>query len=281
MTYEELKQACAVLGEVSRWRDYVSKDRFVLTAKARFGIEDERLHDVMYGLVQMPLPRLIAYMNIDRNGDHGGCWMPRGWEHVGKAVEIMQAAYALRPDMYEDNDVPSVDSDHGGYRYDRRRYFYTRGNDGKILHADISLARRNNIALLAELLSDGSVKMRGVAHYIDSLDGELTDRNKREQIDYYDGDCYLLWGNPADRVFYDYYSRGGDAGLYMATDKGWRKLLYTPGRGYLDKDGQPQYVDDDHFYSNYMLEASGKGFRYVGNLIAQPDVLRENSNKED
>ena len=82
-------------------------------------------------------------------------------------------------------------------------------------------------------------------------------------------------------MFHDYYSRGGDAGLYMATDKGWRKLLYTPGRGYLDKDGQPQYVDDDHFYSNYMLEASGKAFRYVGNLIAQPDVLRENSNKED
>lgn len=283
MTYEELKQACAVLSEVSRWRDYVTKERFCLVAKARFGIEDGELCDVMYGLMQMPLPRLIAYMSIEHNGADGGYRMPRGWKHMANAVEIMQAANTLRPRDYYDEtyEVPAIDEDHGGYRYDRRRYFYTRGDDRQMHYADISLTRRDDIALLAELLAENGVVIKGVAHYIESLDGQLESNAKRERFDYYDGDCYLLFGNPADRTFYDYFSRGDDAGVYMATDKGWRKLLYTPGRGYLDKDGQPQYVDDDHFYSNYMLEASGKGFRYVGNLIAQPDVLRENSNKED
>lgn len=279
MNYEDIKHAASVLSEVSRWRDYVTKERFCLMAKARFGIEDDELCDVMYGLMQMPLPRLIVYMSIEHNGADGGYRMPRGWKHMAKAVEIMQAAYALRPNMYEDNKVPAIDEDHGGYRYDRRRYFYTRGDDRQIHYADISMARRDDIAMLAELLAGDSVKIRGVAHYIDTLDGQLDSNAKRERFDYYDGDCYLLFGNPADRTFYDYFSRGDDAGVYMATDKGWRKLLYTPGRGYLDKNGEPQFVDDDHFYSNYMLEASGKGFRYVGNFIERPEVLRET--KED
>lgn len=279
MNYEDIKHAASVLSEVSRWRDYVTKERFFLMAKARFGIEDDELCDVMYGLMQMPLPRLIVYMSIEHNGADGGYRMPRGWKHMAKAVEIMQAAYALRPNMYEDNKVPAIDEDHGGYRYDRRRYFYTRGDDRQIHYADISMARRDDIAMLAELLAGDSVKIRGVAHYIDTLDGQLDSNAKRERFDYYDGDCYLLFGNPADRTFYDYFSRGDDAGVYMATDKGWRKLLYTPGRGYLDKNGEPQFVDDDHFYSNYMLEASGKGFRYVGNFIERPEVLRET--KED
>ena len=279
MNYEDIKHAASVLSEVSRWRDYVTKERFCLMAKARFGIEDGELCDVMYGLMQMPLHRLIGYMSIEQNGADVGYRMPRGWKHMAKAVEIMQAAYALRPNMYEDNKVPAIDKDHGGYRYDRRRYFYTRGDDRQIHYADISMARRDDIAMLAELLAGDSVKIRGVAQYIDTLNRQLDSNDKREQFDYYDGDCYLLFGNPADRIFYDYISRGDDAGVYMATDKGWRKLLYTPGRGYLDKNGEPQFVDDDHFYSNYMLEASGKGFRYVGNFIARPEVLRET--KED
>lgn len=282
MNYEDIKHAASVLSEVSRWRDYVTKERFCLIAKARFGIEDGELCDVMYGLMQMPLPRLIAYMSIEHNGVDGGYRMPRGWKHMAKAMEIMQSAYTLRPrDYYDDtNEVPAIDEDHGGYRYDRRRYFYTRGGDNAQMHyADIDLSDRASIALLAELLAEDGVAIKGVAHYIDTFDGQLESNAKRERFDYYNGDCYLLFGNPADHVFYDYFSRGDDAGVYMATDNGWRKLLYTPGRGYLDKNGEPQFVDDDHFYSNYMLEASGKGFRYVGNFIARPEVLRET--KED
>ena len=99
-------------------------------------------------------------------------------------------------------------------------------------------------------------------------------RNSREKFHYYEGDIYLLYGNPTDRVFYD-WTRAKDSGVYVATNKGWRKLLYTPTRGYVERDGDLSFVDDEHFYSDYMLEESGKGFLYVGNIHDDMSVLCE------
>ena len=51
--------------------------------------------------------------------------------------------------------------------------------------------------------------------------------------------------------------------------------MYTPTRGYLTRDGNLDFVDDKHFYSDYMLEGSGKGFLYVGNIHDDCSVLKE------
>jgi hypothetical protein len=143
------------------------------------------------------------------------------------------------------------------------------------------LKQRSDIISLARFVERTDIEITGVARHLDQLDTDEVDGNRnRIRVDYYEGDIYFLFGDPTDRIFYDRFSNGDDAGVYVATDKGWRKLLYTPGRGYVGKDGELEFVDDKHFYSNYMLEASGKKFQYVGNIHHSLSVLVERRKKQ-
>lgn len=49
MTYKELKQAAAVISHAKEMKYYVSKERFTLAALTQFGIDDEKIVDIMYG----------------------------------------------------------------------------------------------------------------------------------------------------------------------------------------------------------------------------------------
>ena len=48
--------------------------------------------------------------------------------------------------------------------------------------------------------------------------------------------------------------------------------LYVPHRGYLGKDGEPEYENDNH-YTDHKIEDHGRGFRFVGNIHKDPAVL--------
>lgn len=278
MDYKELKQAAKVFNRINSIRNYVSKDRFAAVASTKFNIEDEREIDIMYGLLNMT-PHLVYYIANDTKEFRRVTRFPAYMELMPKAIEIAESAYSLKPNGWGGNDVPYIR--HDAYRKeDRRRYFYWEGEDSKVL--DVSMGSREDIITLSELLQRDGVKLCGVAEHLGCLEGKMKG-NTREKFQYYDGDIYFLFGDPTDRVFYDWISKGGNAGVYMATDKGWRKLLYTPGRGYVDKKGEPDYVDDKHFFSDYMLEQSGMGFKYVGNVRYDWKVLaeRKEQKKED
>ena len=276
MNYEELKQAAKVFHRMNNICSYVTKERFAMVAKTRFGIDDEKDVDAMYGLMNLT-PRLVYYIaNDDNEAAKKAYRWPDYMKLMPKAIEIAESAYSLKPKEWGGNDVPCVECDH--YRkYDRRRYFYTDADKCKTL--DVSLRDRSDIILLSELLQRDDVKMEGVAEHLGYLQGE-NKGNSREKFDYYEGDIYFLYGDVGDRVFYDWFSRGSEAGVYVATKDGWRKLLYTPGRGYLDRKGEVEYEDNEHFYSDYKLEQSGMKFRYVGNIHHDMRVLREKKQEE-
>ena len=276
MTQEELVQAARVLHRISQIKSYVSKERFAMVANTRFGINDERKLDVMYGLLNLT-PKLITYIAIaDDEGQCQGYRIPDYVKLIPQAIEIAESAYELRhPEWCYDN-IPAVD--HEAYRKrDKRRYFYKDGDENKTL--DVSLCDRSNIILLSELLQREGIRMYGVAEHLGYLEGQKTSIADREHIQYFDGDIYFLYGDVTDRIFYDWYSCGNDAGVYVATKDGWRKLLYTPGRGYINKQGEIEYEDDDHFYSDYKLEKSGMKFQYVGNTNFDCAVLMERKPK--
>ena len=277
MTYEELKQAAAVISHAKEMKYYVSKERFALAALTQFGIDDEKSVDIMYGFF-CRIPD-IAQRFAQGEWVSGKTLTEK---YLPKAIEIAEAAYSLRGGDGYDSAVPGIE-DERLYNKDRRRYFY-RMKDGLVAHADFSLTQRSDIISLARFMERTDIEITGVAHQLDQLDtGELDSNRNRIMVDYYEGDIYFLFGDPTDRIFYDWYSHGDDAGVYVATEKGWRKLLYTPGRGYVGKDGELEFVDDKHFYSNYMLEASGKKFQYVGNIHHSLSVLveRRKNQKED
>ncbi len=273
MDYEELKQAARVFTRINVIRNYVSKERFDKVAAVKFGIDDERELDMMYGLLNMT-QRIIFYIANDCEEYRKENRFPQYMNLMPKTLEIAEYAYISMSDG--SNEVPSVE--HNNYRKeDRRRYFYSENGEGKMI--DINLGSRSDIVLLSEVLQREGISLKGVAEHLGYLEGEAGKYN-REKFQYYEGDIYFLYGDPTDRVFYDWFSHGGDAGVYIATEKGWRKLLYTPGRGYIDKNGDVEYVDDDHFCSNYMLEASGKKFQYVGNIHHDLSVLVDGKGKE-
>ena len=275
MTKEELTQAAKVFHRIAKIKNYVSKERFVMVANTRFGIDDERQLDFMYGLLNMT-PQLITYIAIaDDEAAQQTTRIPDYVKLIPKAIEIAESAYELRPTDWDADHVPSVEYDRYR-RSDKRRYFYIEGKQTKTI--EISLHSREDIILFSELLQREGVYLKGVAEHLGYLEGDRNG-NSRDKFNYFDGDIYFLHPNSTDHLFYNWYSRGDEAGVYVATDEGWRKLLYTPGRGYINKQGEIEYEDDDHHYSDYKLEQSGMRFHYVGNIHYDMSVLREKKTK--
>lgn len=273
MKYKELKQACMVINQLKVMTGWVSKERFDMVAKVKFDVTREQQLDVMYGLVNS-LPSLIWQVSHE---DDKFVRTSETLKHLPLALEILEAAYEMRPKEFGADSLPVIDK--GRYRKeDMRRYFYKQGDERKQI--DIHLHSRANVLLLAELLKRDDVALIGVAEHLGYLDGPMTGpNNTRIHYNYYDGDIYFLYGDVLDRVFYSYIGPD-DAGVYLATADGWRKLLYTPSRGYLDKGGEPDMADDTH-YSDYKLEGSGRAFRYIGNIYCDASVLIEPKPKED
>ena len=271
MDYNELKQAAKVFFRIRLIRDYVSRERFDIVAKTQFGINDERRLDVMYGLLNMT-DRLIYYIaNEDNEKARKETRWPEYIKLIPQAIDIAETAFALKdPDDYS-GSLPGAKYTH--YRQqDMRRYFYQEHENDAVI--DVDLRSKEGIKNFGNLLQREGVKIKGVARHLGYLEGIMNANHCREKFQYFDGDIYFLFADPTDRVFYDWFSHGNDAGVYMATDKGWRKLLYTPGRGYIDNKNNVQFVDERNF-SDYMLEKSGMGFRYVGNIYQDYSVLRE------
>ena len=276
ITFDELKQAAGVMQRLNEIRRYVTRERFDLTARTRFGINDGDVLDMMYGMLQMS-QRLWYYI---ANDDDKEIRLRNDIEKrlalLPKAIEIAEAAYAIKAEKWNAENVPHIE--HNAYRrMDMRRYYYTEGGERHSI--DIPLSSRYDILLLAELLKRDGVTLIGVAEHLGYLEGEMKGR-EREKFPYFEGDIYLLFGNPTDSIFYSYVD-SDDAGVYVATPKGWRKLLYTPTRGYLTRQGEPDFADDKTFYSDHMLEGSGKGFLYVGNIHDDMSVLVEKKQKEE
>lgn len=268
INFDYVKQAARVFDRINKIRRCITRDRFAEVAKTCFKLTDENRLDMLYGLLNMT-PKLIHYIALFDNLDaRKSLWFPESLERLPEAIEIAERAYDLYKKS-EDIRLPYIE--HDDYRReDIRRYFYT-DEDGKH-YIDICLGSPTHIFLLSQLLERG-VKINGLAEHLGYLEGEMGDYG-REKFQYFEGDIYFLHTNPTDRMFYSYVNVE-DAGVYVATRKGWRKLMYTPTRGYLTRDGNLDFVDDKHFYSDYMLEGSGKGFLYVGNIHDDCSVLAE------
>ena len=67
----------------------------------------------------------------------------------------------------------------------------------------------------------------------------------------------------------DSWNRDRDGDVYVCTRDGYRKLLYTKGRGYI-RNCQPDYGKEK--YSSYVITGKDK-FNYMGNIYADPSFL--------
>lgn len=267
ITFAELKQAAKVFNHINELRNYVSRERFDRMAKVLFGIDNSHKLNVMYGLFQ-DIPREIHYISICESHALDSDTREM-FKLLPQALEIAEAVFAQRRSA-----IPYVE--HEDYRhYDMRRYFYTQ--DGKAKMLDVNLSAAADICLLAELVKRDDCTLKGVAEHLGYLEGAIKGYEK-EKFQYFEGDVYFLFGKPTDNIFFS-YTRDDDSGVYVASPEGWRKLFYTPTRGYITRNGRLDFDDEKKFYSDYMLEAAGKGFLYIGNIHDNLSVLKEQAKK--
>ena len=158
-------------------------------------------------------------------------------ELLPRALEIAQAANAVRlPDSYL--SLPRLGG--GVYKPDYRRYYYT--------------------------IPDTKKEVQSVGEL------EYASFGEKKKQRYYEGDIVFVFADSTDRVFYSWYNSKN--GVYLATDEGWKKLIYTSGRGYLDKQGEPD-LESDKAYSDYAICHSGVCFKIIGNIHDDYSVLVE------
>lgn len=254
MNYSEIKSAVNLFFSIQKWAEYVSKERFDLAAKVKFDLDDEKVLDRLYGLFNQACRALSLFASETLQED------------LEMAVMIAEAAYVEHASSKTMPSPPRLD----GYSYkkDCRKYFYTVAGTDKMQEVVINLRDAQNITLLSELLQRPDVKLRSCAEHL----GELDIRGQDKKVPYYEGDVVFVYGDPTDRVFYDWYRT--DAGVYLATSEGWRKLQYVRGRGYVDKNGEPEFENENR-YSEHKISDFGRHCRIVGNIHKELSVLVE------
>lgn len=259
MNYSEIKSAVNLFSSIQKWAEYVSKERFDLAAKVKFDLDDEKVLDRLYGLFNQACRALSLFASETLQED------------LEMAVRIAEAAYVEHASSKTMPSPPRLDR--YSYKKDCRKYFYTVAGTEDKQEVVINLRDAQNIVLLSELLRRPDVELRSCVEYL----GELSIHGRDKKVPYYDGDIVFVYGEPTDRVFYDWYRT--DAGVYLATSEGWRKLQYVRGRGYVDKNGEPEFENENR-YTEHKINNFGRRFRYVGNIHKDCGVLMEKTEKK-
>lgn len=259
MDHNLILNATSVLSRIVEASHYVSKERFDLAARVKFDIDDPKRLDRLYGLYSKACQAIHLFQHEDLQED------------LFLAVDIAMAAWPGKTVFYK--HVPGLENKSDSF-VDQRKYFYSIEGEDVVREAEVNLRDAVSLHLLSELLERKDVELQSVVARL----GELHRDGEEKRYQYYDGDIVFLYGDPGDRVFYDWYRT--DSGVYLATDEGWRKLQYVRGRGYLNKEGEPEYENDNH-YTDYKIEDLGRNFRFVGNIYKDPAVLLDPEEDEE
>ena len=267
MTKGEFLSAAEVLQQIGKWQYTVSQERFYKTAEAKFGIS-ERDADLLYNLFSTARKH-FAYVNTEYDKKNMTA-------NLQLALTIAEEAYSI---YHNNSSVPCIPI--SPYDKDLRKYFVAETQEqGEVKRyaVDVNLHDKASIVLFAELLQRDCIEIKGVTHNLGEL--ERKERGEEVRVAYYEGDIAFVFGDPSDH-FFDCWYRRKDAGVFLATDKGWRKLLYTPGRGYINKKREIEY-DGDTCYNEHMIQgiASAKDWRIVGNIHDNMNVLVDKEEDE-
>lgn len=244
MEKETIKSYLDVSAKLHELHWGVSKERYSTVAKELYGMTEVDI-DKYYGLFQS-LPNL----------PHNMLCNDENMEMLCTSIEIAEKARNF--------SVP-----HAFVHTDDKKVKYLYRKDDELHELCVNLHDSFDIGVLSTILSDDSVDVLNVVDYITTIESY----GKTNKTDCYDGDIVFTYADPTDKMFCDYY-HCKDRGVFVITKKGWRKLFYTPHRGYLDNDGEPDIQDETH-YSDYMIEQSGTKFRVVGNIYKDSSVLKD------
>ena len=251
---KNIKETINQVEELRTWSNYVNKERFV-----------------SYAEVKCPLT----------NREAEALW--RVWDYIVtlnwyKLQEVsddkLEMVVSVAREVYES----VCNGAHVHWREEtpktpRWRVYYRKGERGKIKQMDINLREKEYVIKYALLLQQEGVEILHRLDYYETVETSYgTDRTK---VDIYDGD--MIFCTESDR-----WSLSDHSGAYVCTDGCYKRLMYTPGRGYIRR-GEPDFEQnkngDDCRYNSYAFNMFGCKFKVVGNIYVDNRVLSEK--KED
>ena len=251
---KNIKETLEQIKEIRNWSFCVNKERFMGYAKAMYPtLGDREIESVwriwenvsafnLYQLKDKSEALILTAMKIAHTV----------YDSVHKGAHVHWSNYTPKTNQW--------------------RVYYRYGEDGKVMQIDVDLREKEDVLKYASLLQQEEV---GILHRLDFYEKVTvscaSSGLKDKKISIYDGD--IIFCSDEDR-----WSVSENSGAYLCIDGAYKRLMYTPGRGYICR-GEPDYEQNkdgsDCRYNNYAFNAYDRRFWVVGNIYTDNSVLIE------
>lgn len=251
MQNESIKQLLETAREIREWNGYVTKERFLGYAQAKYGYDKDRAENFF-----------DVYMRITRL-DH---WRLAKVEDLVlyRAIDIARGAYEA---VCKGGHISVIANEP---RTPKWRIFYRTEEDGQILQMDLNLREKEDVIKYSLLLQQEGVEIVNRVDYYESVDVRCKDKNG-VKIAIYDGD--IIFCSDTGR-----FSFADNSGCYVCMNGCYKRLVYTPGRGYIRRgelDIEQDKNDKDCRYNDYVFNSYDREFKVVGNIFIDRSILKE------
>lgn len=247
---KNFKETINQIEELRTWNSYINKERFVSYIKAKYSLtnsESDALWNVWNYITTLNTYKLQDVLD----------------EKIELVMSVAREVYESvcnGAHVYWREEYPKTP---------RWRVYYRKGERGKVQQMDINLREKEDVVKYALLLQQEGVEIFYRLDYYETVETSYgTDRTK---VDIYDGD--IIFCTESDR-----WSLSDKSGAYVCTNGCYKRLMYTPGRGYIRRgelDFEQNKDGDDCRYSNYVFNSYNCKFQVVGNIYVDNSVLSE------
>ena len=248
-----IRETIEQIKEISQWKGYVNKERFVSYAKAKARMTDkqsEALWEVWDYF------REWNWYQLDKLKD----------EAIGAAMNIAREVYesvCLGAHVHWRENTPKTL---------KWKVYYRIVEVDETLHLELNLREKEDVIKYAHLLQQEGVEiMHRLDFYQTVVSRVRGGSNKHTETDIYEGD--IIFCTDTDR-----FSWNDESGAYLCTDGCFKRMMYTPGRGYLRR-GEPDFEQnkngEDIRYNDYVFNAYDRRFQVVGNIYVDNSILNE------
>lgn len=255
-----IKETIEQLKEIYQWNSYMNKQRFISYAKAKYPFTDKEAEQVwnvwellasqnLYLLEKQSEGLILTAMNIAREAYEAVC----NGGHI----------------HWRENAPETT----------RWRIYYRHGEKGEIQQMDLNLLEKGDVLRYALLLQQENTEILYRVDFYERVQVSCgtSGTGKRMEVDIYDGD--IIFCTDKDK----YFSWGDESGAYLCIDGCYKRLMYTPGRGYLRR-GEPDFeqnkYNEDCRYSNYIFNSYDRKFQIVGNIFVDNTALNERKEEQ-
>lgn len=254
MNNQSIKQTLEHIKEIRQWDDYLNKERFISHAKVkRNGYDAEKVWKIWTYITE------LNWYNLEGVSE----------DTITKVTDLAREIYesvCCGAHVHYRDEQPKTN---------RWRVYYNREEDeSDIQQTEVDLLNKEDVLKYAALLQQKDVTILYRLDYFETVEKY---GQGREETDIYDGDIIFCTDKEKNMWSDD------NSGAYLCIDGCYKRMLYTPGRGYLRR-GEPDFEqenDKDVRYRSYVFNSYDRKFKVVGNIHVDNSILNEKKKEEE